>query len=106
MNKSPLPPDLKIRVLASIEDGEITQETLQDDHLVATAPDFITVAHQAGIIVSRNMFKHEWANALSQANDAQKVLIKMDDKKSQEKDSRRLWEAIGLLDGVISSLKK
>lgn len=75
MTKQLLPPGLKIRVLTTIEDGEVTQEALHDGQMVATASEFITVAQQVGLLVSRKTFKQEWADALSQAIDAQDLLL-------------------------------
>lgn len=106
MSKSPLPAGLKIRVLTTIEDGEITQETLHDDHLVATASDFITVAHQTGFIVSRNLFKREWADALSQANDARGLPCQWRDSLGTPDDRERAHEIIELVSEAIASLKE
>ncbi|MDK9583184.1 hypothetical protein [Lelliottia wanjuensis] len=74
MTKSLLPPGLKIRVLTTIENGEVTQEVVSDDRMVLSVADFITVAHRAGLLVSRKVVNSSLSSVFARIEMVQKII--------------------------------
>ncbi|MFX2612038.1 hypothetical protein [Enterobacter mori] len=74
MTESTVPVGLKIRVLTTIEDGETHHEIIRENHFFGTVEDFVTVGHQRGLFVSREIFKQEIAEARGCITMALKVL--------------------------------
>lgn len=74
MAKSPLPKNLKIRVLTTIENGEVQQEIVRDDALVCTLKEFVMTSHDLGCFITHKSAEPDVKEIRSCAKEATQIL--------------------------------